>query len=85
MSLSGLEMVMERASVGRRAVLAGLAAGALAGCGRAGAGLGESYCRCRAVPLPRDGWDRHGARQFAGGSHSDGGVHPVSGAGAEPG
>jgi peptidoglycan/xylan/chitin deacetylase (PgdA/CDA1 family) len=50
MSLSGLEMVMERATVGRRAVLAGLAAGALAGCGRA-AGLGSGHTAASA-PSP---------------------------------
>jgi peptidoglycan/xylan/chitin deacetylase (PgdA/CDA1 family) len=50
MSLSGLEMVMERASVGRRAVLAGLAAGTLAGCGRA-AGLGSGHTAASA-PSP---------------------------------
>jgi peptidoglycan/xylan/chitin deacetylase (PgdA/CDA1 family) len=51
MSLSGLEMVMERASVGRRAVLAGLAAGALAGCGRAAA-LGSGGHTAASAPSP---------------------------------
>ena len=50
MSLSGLEMVMERASVGRRAVLAALTAGTLAGCGRA-AGLGSGHTAASA-PSP---------------------------------
>ena len=76
---------MERASVGRRAVLAGRGRGntsrVRAG---GGAGLGESCRRFRAVPLPRDGWDRVGQRQRGGGTCCDGGVHSVSG-GAEPG
>jgi peptidoglycan/xylan/chitin deacetylase (PgdA/CDA1 family) len=42
---------MERASVGRRAVLAGLAAGALAGCGRA-AGLGSGGHTAASAPSP---------------------------------
>jgi peptidoglycan/xylan/chitin deacetylase (PgdA/CDA1 family) len=42
---------MDRASVGRRAVLAGLAAGALAGCGRA-AGLGSGGHTAASAPSP---------------------------------
>ncbi len=46
-----LEMVMERASVGRRAMLAGLTAGALAGCGRAAA-LGSGGQTAASAPSP---------------------------------
>ncbi len=42
---------MERASVGRRAVLAGVAAGTLAGCGRA-AGLGSGSHAAASAPSP---------------------------------
>jgi peptidoglycan/xylan/chitin deacetylase (PgdA/CDA1 family) len=49
-SLSGLEM-MERMSMGRRAVLAGLATGALAGCGRT-AGLGAGQHAAASAPSP---------------------------------
>ena len=57
-------MVRERTSGGRGAVLAGLTAGTLAGCGRAaGAGLGDMPPLPRTVPLPCHGWVRDGAHR----------------------
>ena len=73
---------MERASVGRRAVLAGLAAGTLAGCGRA-AGLGSGSHAAASAPSPSPAMAGTGSVSVSPATvPADGGVQSV---GAEPG